>query len=82
MRSMVEGAVIARSVSDEAIQNRHRRSWIASLTLAMTRALSSGLHLAPLDARYPFPREIGDIIRHLGKNRSDLLSAWNDHFGT
>ena len=25
--------------------------------------------------------EIGDIIRHLRRNRKLLLSAWNEHFG-
>ena len=36
-RSQYWALVIARSESDEAIQNQRRATWIASLSLAMTR---------------------------------------------
>ena len=40
------------------------------------------LHDLAVAVNAGFPaHEIGDIIRHLRRNREILLRAWNEHFG-
>ena len=40
------------------------------------------LHDVTVAVRTGFPaHEIGDILRHVRVHRSQLLAAWNEHFG-
>ncbi len=70
-RPDIKPSVIARSVSDEAIQSCFAASWIASLALAMTQVYSAG---PANNSRLPS----GSLTMKLRAPQGCRLSVWKN----